>query len=66
MIKIQKQEKALEFDCGDILFDYKDLIREYDYEEVKSKKVLFLDYFSANTWKAIPKIELFDEEDFSK
>ena len=66
MIKIQKQDKTLEFDCGDILFDYTDLIREYNYEEVKSKKVLFLDYFSANTWKALEKIELFDDEDFLK
>jgi len=66
MTKIKKQGKSLEIDFADILFNYTDFIREYSYEDVKSKKVLLLDYFSPNTWKAIEKIEILDKEDFSK
>lgn len=66
MIKVKNQEKSLEFDDADILFDFTEYIREYSKEEVNSKKVLLLDYFSPNTWKALEKIENLDQEEIAK
>ncbi len=66
MIKIKEQSITYEHPYGDLISNYENYIREFDYDEYQDLNILQLSYFDPNPWKAISKIYHLNQSSFKK